>query len=66
MIRRMSKVPIRTWGLAYTSSVNQSRPTKFMYASSNSLMLTSESGGKDGRLAIVALRFGSPVTRTLG
>jgi hypothetical protein len=68
IIRRMSKVLIRvrTWELAYTSNVDQCRPTKFMFANSNSLMLTSESGKKVGRLAIGALRFRSPVTRTLG
>jgi hypothetical protein len=66
MIRKMSKVLIRTWGLAYTSNVDQCMPTKFMFASSNSLMLTSESGSEVRRLAIGALRFRSPVTRTLG
>ena len=65
MVRRMSKVLIRTWGLAYTSSVERCRPTEFMSASSNSLMLTSEPGSKVRRLAIGALRFGSSVTRTL-
>jgi hypothetical protein len=60
MIRSMSKVLIRTWGLAYTSSADQGRLTKFMYASTNSLMLTS--GSKVRRLA---MRFGNPVTRTL-
>ena len=64
MIRKMSKVLIRTWGLAYTISVDQCRPTKFMYASSNFLMLTS--GSKVERLSIGALGFGSPVTGTFG
>jgi hypothetical protein len=61
----MSKVLIRTWGLAHTSNVDQCRPTKFMYASSNSLMLTSGTS-KVRRLAIAigGLRFWSP--RTLG
>jgi hypothetical protein len=63
MIRRISKALIRTRGLDYTSSVDQySRPTEFMYASSNSLMLTS--GSKFRRLRIGALKFRSPVTRT--
>ena len=65
MIRRMSKVFIRTWGLVHTSNVDQCRPTKFMKASSNFLMLTS--GSKVGLLAIQvrALRFGS-TGRNLG
>jgi hypothetical protein len=51
-------------GLAYTSNVDQCRPTMFMSARSNSLMLTS--GSKVRRLAIGAMRFfGSLVTRTL-
>ena len=66
MIRRMSKVFIRTWGLVHTSNVDQCRPTKFMKASSNFLMLTS--GSKVGMLAIQvgALRFGSTVTTGTG
>jgi hypothetical protein len=63
MIRSMSKVLIRTRGFAYTSSADQCRPTKFMYASTNSLMLTS--GSKIKKLAIGSMRFGNPVTRTL-
>lgn len=71
MIRkRMSKVLIRTWGLAYTSNVDhwQCRPTgtKFMKASSNFLMLTSRSENRRLAIQVGALRFGSPVTRTLG
>ena len=48
---------IRTRGLAYTSRVDQCRPTEFMYASSKFLMLTSD------KIRILSpLRFGRPVT----
>ena len=58
--KQMSKVLIRTQGLVYTSRVDQGRPTKFVYASSKSLMLTS-----DKVQTVGAWRFGSPVTSIL-